>query len=168
MALDTPPPSLLAKLQLRGNLFAEACPSREVLQHVTSRWGVLILVALLGGTHRFSELRRKIGGVSEKMLAQTLQALEGDGFVLRTAYPVVPPHVEYSLTPMGADIAAQVQTLTDWIEHRLPDILTARGASATSPATAPRPQPPETPAARTRAAPAASGRPAPSSRSTSR
>ncbi len=73
-----------------GNLFAEQCPSREVLKHVTSRWGVLILVALREGTHRFSDLRRKIGGVSEKMLAQSLQALEQDGFLNRIAYPVVP------------------------------------------------------------------------------
>ena len=115
---------------LRGDLFAEACPSREVLQHVTSRWGVLILVALLDGTHRFSELRRKIGGVSEKMLAQTLQALESDGFVLRTSFPVVPPHVEYSLTPMGTEVAAQVQTLADWIEHNLSTILQTRAAQA--------------------------------------
>lgn len=125
-----PTRSLRAKLQLRGNLFAEACPSREVLQHVTSRWGVLILVALLGGTHRFSELRRKIGGVSEKMLAQTLQALESDGFVLRTSFPVVPPHVEYSLTPMGVEIAGQVQTLADWIEHNLSEILNTRAQRA--------------------------------------
>ncbi|EDR8351547.1 winged helix-turn-helix transcriptional regulator [Salmonella enterica] len=84
--------------QLReGNLFAEQCPSREVLKHVTSRWGVLILVALRDGTHRFSDLRRKMGGVSEKMLAQSLQALEQDGFLNRVSYPVVPPHVEYSL-----------------------------------------------------------------------
>ena len=137
MTLDTnlhpdadPTRPLLAKLQLRGNLFAEACPSREVLQHVTSRWGVLILVALLDGTHRFSELRRKIGGVSEKMLAQTLQALESDGFVLRTSFPVVPPHVEYSLTPMGTEVAAQVQTLADWIEHNLSTILQTRAMRA--------------------------------------
>ena len=86
---------------LRGDLFAEACPSREVLRHVTSRWGVLVLVALRRGTHRFSDLRRVIGGVSEKMLAQTLQALEADAIVLRVAHPVVPPHVDYSLTPLG-------------------------------------------------------------------
>ena len=120
----------LSEHLMRGNLFAEACPSREVLQHVTSRWGVLILVALLDGTHRFSELRRKIGGVSEKMLAQTLQALESDGFVLRTSFPVVPPHVEYSLTPMGTEIAGQVQTLADWIEHNLSTILQTRAARA--------------------------------------
>jgi DNA-binding HxlR family transcriptional regulator len=69
-----------------GNLFAEECPSREVLKHVTSRWGVLILVALRHGTHRFSDLRRKMGGVSEKMLAQSLQALERT--VLLTAFRI--------------------------------------------------------------------------------
>jgi len=68
-------PTLTQKLR-NGNLFAESCPSRDVLKHVTSRWGVLILVALREGTHRFSDLRRKMGGVSEKMLAQSLQALE--------------------------------------------------------------------------------------------
>lgn len=114
----------------RGDLFAEACPSREVLRHVTSRWGVLVLVALLGGTHRFSELRRGVAGVSEKMLAQTLQWLEGDGFVLRRALEVVPPHVEYSLTPMGREVARRVQKLADWIEVNLPAILEARAGTS--------------------------------------
>lgn len=112
-------PSVPTALLLRGNLFAEKCPSRQILTHVTSRWGVLILVALLDGTHRFSELRRRIGGVSERMLSQTLQWLEADGFVLRVAYPVVPPHVEYSLTPLGREISEQVRQLTDWIEENL-------------------------------------------------
>src|SRR5436190_19768640 len=85
----------------RGNLLAADCPSREVLKHVTSRWGVLVLIALEDRTCRFSELRRAIGGVSERMLAQTLQWLEGDGLVDRVAYQVVPPHVEYSLPPLG-------------------------------------------------------------------
>ena len=119
----------LAELMRRGVLFSEKCPSREVLKHVTSRWGVLVLVALLGGTHRFSDLRRKIGGVSEKMLAQTLQWLEGDGFVLRTAYPVVPPHVEYSLTPLGLEVAQQVEGLADWIEENLPRIMQSQSGS---------------------------------------
>lgn len=110
--------------QLRdGNLFAEKCPSREVLKHVTSRWGVLILVALRDGTHRFSDLRRKMGGVSEKMLAQTLQALEQDGFINRVSYPVVPPHVEYSLTPLGEQVSEKVAALADWIEVNLPQVL---------------------------------------------
>lgn len=115
---------------LRGDLFSEKCPSREVLKHITSRWGVLILVALLGGMHRFSDLRRKVGGVSEKMLAQTLQGLEGDGFVLRKSYPVVPPHVEYSLTPLGMEVARKVEDLADWIEENLLQILDAQQASA--------------------------------------
>ena len=109
-----------------GNLFAEQCPSREVLKHVTSRWGVLILVALREGTHRFSDLRRKIGGVSEKMLAQSLQALEQDGFLNRIAYPVVPPHVEYSLTPLGEQVSEKVAALADWIELNLPEVLAVR------------------------------------------
>lgn len=116
----------LAMLMSRGNLFAEKCPSREVLKHMTSRWGVLILVALRGGTHRFSELRRKVGGVSERMLAQTLQWLEGDGLVLRRSFPVVPPHVEYSLTDLGREAAERVELLADWIELNLPRILGAR------------------------------------------
>ncbi|HAU4328753.1 helix-turn-helix domain-containing protein [Citrobacter freundii] len=113
--------------QLRdGNLFAEQCPSREVLKHVTSRWGVLILVALRDGTHRFSDLRRKMGGVSEKMLAQSLQALEQDGFINRVSYPVVPPHVEYSLTPLGEQVSDKVAALADWIEMNLPQVLALR------------------------------------------
>ncbi len=108
----------------RGELFSAECPSREVLKHVTSRWGLLVLVALLeDGTLRFSDLRRKIGGVSEKMLAQTLQNLEMDGFIDRVSHPVVPPHVEYSLTPLGVDIGRQVSSLADWIESNLPRIM---------------------------------------------
>lgn len=111
----------------RGELFSAECPSREVLKHVTSRWGLLVLVALQeGGTLRFSDLRRKIGGVSEKMLAQTLQNLETDGFVDRVSHPVVPPHVEYSLTTLGEDIARQVGSLADWIETNLPRIMKAQ------------------------------------------
>lgn len=110
------------KLQ-NADVLAEDCPSRVVLQHMTSRWGILVLIALESGTHRFSELRRKIGGVSERMLAQTLQSLEGDGLVNRFAYDVVPPHVEYSLTPLGVEAAEKVRHLTDWIEQSLPRIL---------------------------------------------
>ncbi|WP_139826312.1 winged helix-turn-helix transcriptional regulator [Derxia lacustris] len=116
----------LSEALRRGELMAAACPSRAVLQHVTSRWGVLVLVALAQGVHRFSELRRKVGGVSEKMLAQTLQGLEGDGFVERTAYPEVPPRVEYRLTPLGEEVAARVGALADWIELNLGRVMAAR------------------------------------------
>ena len=122
---DTPRPGF-AELMQRGELFAEKCPSREVLKHVTSRWGVLVLIVLENKTHRFSELRRAIGGVSERMLAQTLQWLESDGLVDRVALEVVPPHVEYSLTHLGRQAAAKVRGLADWIELNLPLILAAR------------------------------------------
>ena len=110
----------------RGDLYAPDCPSRGVLDHITSRWGVLVLVALLSGTHRFSELRRRIIGVSEKMLSQTLKALERDGFVDRTAYPEVPPRVEYRLTESGEEVARHIAVLTDWIEGNMTPVLAAR------------------------------------------
>ncbi len=114
--------SLTEKLS-RGNVLAKECPSRGILQDVTSRWGVLVLFSLLDGTHRFSELRKKITGISEKMLSQTLQALEADGFVLRIAHPVIPPHVEYRLTDQGGTVARKVGDLVNWIELNLEDIL---------------------------------------------
>lgn len=119
----------LSEQMMRGEVFSDQCPSREILKHVTNRWGGLVLVALLLGTHRFSDLRRKLSAVSEKMLAQTLQTLEADGFVMRVSYPVVPPHVEYSLTPLGAELAKQVELLVDWIEINLPRILDAQQTS---------------------------------------
>ncbi|MFD0370567.1 winged helix-turn-helix transcriptional regulator [Streptomyces sp. NPDC127114] len=102
------------------------CPSRLVLEHVTSRWGVLILIALLDRSYRFGELRRKIGGVSEKMLTQTLQTLERDGFVHRDAKPVIPPRVDYSLTALGREAALIVAELGRWTEQRLPAVEEAR------------------------------------------
>lgn len=120
--VETPEANGLADKLQRGDLMSEACPSRTVLKHITSRWGVLVLIALEGKTRRFSELRRLISGVSERMLAQTLQWLESDGLVKRVAYDVVPPHVEYSLTPLGQEGAAKVRDLADWIEASLPSI----------------------------------------------
>lgn len=114
---------VLANAMRRGEVLSPDCPSREILKHVTSQWGVLVLVALLGRTLRFSELRRRVGVISEKMLTQTLQQLEQDGFVQRVSYQVVPPHVEYSLTPLGEGISLKVEALTDWIEVNLSDIL---------------------------------------------
>lgn len=113
----------------RAQVMAADCPSRAVLGHITSRWGVLVLVMLLERTHRFSELRRAVGGVSEKMLAQTLDALAYDGLVLRVAHQVVPPHVEYSLTPLGRQAAERLEVLVDWIEDNFPLIKEAQNAA---------------------------------------
>ncbi|OLF18333.1 winged helix-turn-helix transcriptional regulator [Actinophytocola xanthii] len=108
------------------DVFARECPSRETLEHATGRWGVLALVALLDGTIRFNALRRRVAGISEKMLSQTLQALERDGLVRREARPTIPPHVEYSLSPLGADVAAKLLELIELLEGRMPDVLAAR------------------------------------------
>ncbi|MFV0438169.1 MAG: winged helix-turn-helix transcriptional regulator [Desulfopila sp.] len=111
----------------KGDLFAAPCPSRHVLKHVCSQWGVLALMALREHeVMRFSELRRKLAGVSEKMLAQSLQALVADGFVSRKSYAVVPPRVEYRLTPMGEEIAEHVANLADWIECNMPRVMEVR------------------------------------------
>jgi DNA-binding HxlR family transcriptional regulator len=95
------------------------CPdTRALVEHVTSKWGVLVLLALDERTLRWSELKREIAGVSEKMLIQTLQTLEVDGLVLRTAHPVVPPHVEYTLTAAGHEAAELLAPLVHWAFHR--------------------------------------------------
>jgi DNA-binding HxlR family transcriptional regulator len=107
----------------KGNVYDANCPSRIVLDHVTSRWGSLILLVLLDGTLRFSELARTIGGVSEKMLAQTLQTLEADGLLIRTVYPTIPPKVEYSLTPLGHQAGLHIRTLTNWVEENVSQVL---------------------------------------------
>lgn len=119
-------PEPLSDRVRRGDLMATQCPSRDVLKHVTSRWGVLALMALEDNTLRFSALRQQIGGVSERMLAQTLQALAADGFVNRVSFDVVPPHVEYSLTPLGREVAEKVRGLADWIEVSMPRIAQAQ------------------------------------------
>jgi DNA-binding HxlR family transcriptional regulator len=123
-------PASLSDRVRRGELLAADCPSRAVLRHVTGRWSVLVLMALSSGTHRFSELRRKVAGVSERMLAQTLQWLEADGFVRRVSHPVVPPHVDYSLTPLGRELAPKVVALADWIEENVGRVLAARQGQA--------------------------------------
>lgn len=104
------------------------CPYRLILEHVTSRWGVLVLIRLLERPHRFNELRRAIGRVSEKMLTQTLQTLERDGLVHRDAKPVIPPRVDYSLTELGREAAGQVRALAAWTEERMEQVQEAREA----------------------------------------
>ncbi|CAN7612145.1 helix-turn-helix domain-containing protein [Acidovorax sp. LjRoot38] len=128
-SLPAPSPAMpLSERLRRGDVLTPLCPSREILSHLTSRWGVLVLVALLPGTLRFSQLRRKIGGVSERMLAQTLQLLESDGVVERHAHDVVPPHVEYTLSPLGKEAATKVRELADWVEAHYAEVLVRQKA----------------------------------------
>ncbi|WP_329258322.1 helix-turn-helix transcriptional regulator [Streptomyces sp. NBC_01478] len=108
------------------SVFARACPSRGTLEHVTGRWGGLTLCALHEGSLRFNELRRRVDGVSEKMLSQTLHALERDGLVHREAQPTNPPRVDYELTPLGHGVAERLMGLVDFVESRMGDVLAAR------------------------------------------
>jgi DNA-binding HxlR family transcriptional regulator len=111
---------------LEFDVFAKDCPSRTVLDHITGRWGVLVLAGLRMGPTRFNALRRRIGGVSERMLAQTLQALERDGFVRREVLAVMPPSVNYSLTEIGESTADHLLTLIRHVEAHMPNVLAAR------------------------------------------
>ncbi len=110
-------------IPLRGDVFDSNCPSRAVLDHVTSKWAVLVLVALRPEPLRFSALRRRIGGVSEKMLAQTLRTLGSDGFVAREVAPTTPPQVTYSLTALGLELTEHLLGLLEFLNARIGDIV---------------------------------------------
>jgi DNA-binding HxlR family transcriptional regulator len=109
-----------------GDCFRAECPAREVLNHISSRWGGLVLGALIERDLRYSEIRARVGGISEKMLAQTLDILERDGLILRTSRPVVPPHVEYALTPTGRAIADRLFALFRFIGENITSFTTAQ------------------------------------------
>ncbi|MEU0917713.1 winged helix-turn-helix transcriptional regulator [Streptomyces cyaneofuscatus] len=111
---------------LAFDVFSRQCPSRSTLEHATGRWGSLTLGALYEESLRFNELRRRVDGVSEKMLSQTLHALERDGLVLREAQPVNPPRVDYELTPLGREVAGKILGLIHLVEGRMDDVLAAR------------------------------------------
>ncbi|CAL9426886.1 winged helix-turn-helix transcriptional regulator [Streptomyces pilosus] len=111
---------------LAFDVFARACPSRGTLEHVTGRWGGLTLGALYEGSLRFNELRRRVDGVSEKMLSQTLHALERDGLVHREAQPTNPPRVDYELTPLGREVAERLLSLIRYVEGSMDTVLRAR------------------------------------------
>ncbi|WP_405178518.1 helix-turn-helix transcriptional regulator [Nocardia sp. NBC_01377] len=113
---------------LEADVFVKNCTSRPVLQNVAGRWGTLALVALRAGPIRFSALRRRVDGVSERMLSQTLQALERDGMVHREVHETIPPKVEYTLTELGAQVAEHLETLIHLIEANMPTIHQAQAS----------------------------------------
>ena len=110
----------------RGDAFDPECPTRVVLDRIGDKWTVLVIGALHDGPLRFSELRARIGGVAAKVLTQTLRAMERDGLLTRTVHAQVPPRVDYELTDLGASLVGPIQTLTDWAETHLAQILGAR------------------------------------------
>jgi DNA-binding HxlR family transcriptional regulator len=114
--------------ELIADVFARGCTSRATMEDVASKWGTLAMLALGEGGYRFNALRRRVEGVSEKMLAQTLQALERDGMVSREVVTVIPARVEYSLTPLGVRVAKQLRVLADLFEESTVEVAAARAA----------------------------------------
>ncbi len=110
----------------KANLYSADCPTRIILDDVMSRWGSLVLLLLLEQSYRFSELGYLIGGVSEKMLAQTLRRLEMDGFVRREVHATKPPKVEYSLTPLGCELGEHVKALLSFVQKNANRVLKNR------------------------------------------
>ncbi|BFV56993.1 helix-turn-helix domain-containing protein [Kitasatospora sp. CMC57] len=111
---------------LPADAYSACCPTRDVLDRIAGKWTVLIVDALLEGTLRYTELSRRIEGVSQKMLTQTLRALETDGLVSRTVYPTIPPRVEYQLTELGHSLAEPIAALRQWAETNINAIERAR------------------------------------------
>jgi DNA-binding HxlR family transcriptional regulator len=113
---------------LVADVFARNCTSREILEVVASKWGVLALLALREGSYRYNALRRRVEGISEKMLAQMLQQLERDGMVVRDVQATIPPRVEYSLTPIGEEVAARLHALVEVLEASVDEVSEAQKA----------------------------------------
>ncbi|WP_306599115.1 helix-turn-helix domain-containing protein [Geothrix sp. 21YS21S-2] len=105
------------------------CPTRLVLDLIADKWTTLVIYLLSQGTRRYGELQREVGGISQKMLTQTLRKLEEDGLVRRVVYPEVPPRTEYSLTELGATLKEPLGALCQWAMVHLPDVEKARKAS---------------------------------------
>jgi DNA-binding HxlR family transcriptional regulator len=110
------------------------CPVRDVLDCIGDRWSLLTLSALEGGTLRFTELKRAIGDISQRMLAQTLRTLERDGYVSREVFPTIPPRVEYTLTDLGESLLARVKPLVRWADENHARVRKARKAYTPPPA----------------------------------
>lgn len=110
----------------KQTVFDADCPAQQALERIANKWAAIIICALAKGTKRYSDLQREIGGVSQKMLTQTLRNLERDGLVERKVYPVVPPKVEYSLTPLGVTLVKPLQAICKWAETHIGELQAAR------------------------------------------
>jgi DNA-binding HxlR family transcriptional regulator len=114
--------------RLKPDVFNANCDSRQVLDLIADRWSMLVIYALSHHARRHGELKRMIGGISQKMLTQTLRALERDGLVERSVYEVVPPRVDYRLTPLGRTLLGPLSAICRWAQNRLPQVRAARDA----------------------------------------
>ncbi|BDT94398.1 transcriptional regulator [Nocardia sputorum] len=122
--------TFVASSGLPADVYSAKCPTREVLDHIAGKWTVLIIDALADGTLRYTDLRHRIEGISQKMLTQTLRQLENDGFVTRTVHPTVPPRVDYTLTELGHSLRTPIAALREWIETNINQIEAARRGAA--------------------------------------
>ena len=116
------------KVTVRGNIYDPQCPTRLVLDRVGDKWTALVVLHLLDGPLRFGQLRDGIGGVAPKVLTETLRRLERDGILTRTAYPEIPPRVDYRLTPLGRSLEEPIRAIADWAEENMPRITRSRAA----------------------------------------
>jgi DNA-binding HxlR family transcriptional regulator len=108
------------------NVYVAGCGARAALERIADKWALLLILLLEQRPYRFNELLRAVGGLSQKMLTQTLRNLERDGLVRREVYPTTPPQVEYSLTPLGATLGSAFRAMTEWAEAHVGEVLTAR------------------------------------------
>lgn len=114
---------------LPADVYSAKCPTRQVLDHIAGKWTILVVDALLGGTMRYTDLSHRLEGISQKMLTQTLRALQADGFITRTQHPTIPPRVDYDLTDLGRSLAEPIRALRQWTETHINDIERARQAA---------------------------------------
>ncbi len=121
-------PAASDAVHVAPDVFSRRCGSRLVLQDITGRWGGLTLAALRDGPVRFNALRRRVDGISDKVLAQTLRTLERDGFVVREAQSSLPARVEYRLTDLGVSVSRQLARLIDELETAMDDVTLAQRA----------------------------------------
>jgi DNA-binding HxlR family transcriptional regulator len=121
-------PRETADVSARGDVYAADCPTRRLLDRIADKWTTLLLTTLDGGELRFNALKRRIGGVSQKMLSQTLRQMERDGLVLRHVEATVPVSVTYEITPLGRTLVAALTPMIDWAETRMADVEAARRA----------------------------------------
>lgn len=111
---------------MRGDAFDPDCPTRLVLDRIGDKWSALVLLGLQDGPRRFTQLRDRIGGITPKVLTQTLRAMERDGLLTRTIYAEVPPRVEYALTPLGQSLRTPIEAVARWAEENVEAVVAAR------------------------------------------
>jgi DNA-binding HxlR family transcriptional regulator len=110
----------------KTNIYSVECPTRQILDLIANRWSVLVIGCLSDGVLRFTDIKHRVGGISQKMLTQTLRQLERNGILTRTVYAEVPPRVEYALTPLGQTLHGLVGAIYDWADNHIDEVTQAQ------------------------------------------